>query len=78
MLGKHLIEELSDGDIKIVCAMDRNTVNEKFKFPVIGTNDKVPEADAVIVTPSYEFSDIRKHLTKKGVSNVISIESLFE
>ena len=78
MLGKHLIEELSDGDIKIVCAMDRNPVNEKFKFPVIGTNDKVPEADAVIVTPSYEFSDIRKHLTQKGVSNVISIESLFE
>lgn len=78
MLGRHFVNDLSGSNINIVCAIDRNSVNDKFEFPVISMNDLIPEVDAVIVTPSYEFSKIRKQLRKKGLNNIISIESLFE
>lgn len=77
MLGRHLMNELVESEIKIVCAIDRAVIRDKFEFPVINIEGDIPEADAVIVTPSYDFLPIKKLLEEKGIHNVISIESLF-
>ncbi|WP_300809001.1 hypothetical protein, partial [uncultured Acetatifactor sp.] len=78
MLGKHLICDLSGSNVKIVCAIDKNSVEGQFDFPIIDLNGQIPVADAVIVTPVYEFEKIRIQLNEKGIKHVISIESLFE
>ncbi len=77
MLGRHLIQDLSGSNIKIVCAIDRNEIMEKYDFPVIGTDERIPEADALIVTPSYDFPGIKESMMGKGVDNIISLEALF-
>ncbi len=78
MLGKHLISDLSDGDVKIICAIDRNNVKHKYQFPVLSIDEEIPMTDAIIVTPSYDYPTIKRQLNKKGMNNVISIESLFD
>lgn len=77
MLGRHLIQDLSGSNIKIVCAIDRNDIKEKYDFPVIGTDERIPAADALIVTPSYDFPGIKESMMGKGVDNIISLEALF-
>lgn len=76
MLGRHLIHDLSDTNIKIVCAIDRNNINEGYDFPVIGIDEIVPMVDALIVTPCYDFPGIKEKMMRKGVGNIISLEAL--
>lgn len=82
MLGKHLINDLLDSNIEIVCAMDKKVIDKKYDFPVIQIVEKIPdgipESDVVIITPVYEFSNIKKLFEKKKMENVISLEALFE
>lgn len=82
MLGKHLIKDLLDSNIEIVCAMDRKMIDKKYKFPVFQVveeiMDEIPDADIIIITPVYEFSKIKKMFEKKNRENIISLESLFE
>ncbi len=76
MVGRHIIRELSDGGIDIVCAIDRKNVSDEFKFPVVKPDERIPKVDAVIVTPSYDFQNIKRQLRQKGVHKIISIETL--
>lgn len=78
MLGRHFIKELYGSSVKIVCAIDRNHIQDTFEFPVLGIGEHVPEVDAVIVTPGYDFYNIRDQLKKQGLNHIISIESLFD
>ena len=77
MLSRHFIYDLSGSDIEIVCGIDKNGVKEEMGFPVIGTEEDIPESDAIIVTPVYDFLSIKQQLGEKGYKNIISIESLF-
>ncbi len=76
MIGKHLVRDLAGSNIKIVCAIDRQEMREEIGFPVINVDDIIPEADAVIVTPSYDYTNIKKNLEEKGLKNIISIETI--
>lgn len=77
MLGRHMVNDLKESRITIICAIDRQQLNNEFSFPIFGINEIIPKADAVIVTPSYDFKNIKKLLEEKGLNNIISIESLF-
>lgn len=82
MLGRHLISDLVDSNIEVVCAIDRKQINDEYNFPVIQITEEIteniPEADIIIITPAYEFSTIKNILGEKGINNIVSIESLFE
>lgn len=78
MLGRHLIRDLSGSSIKILCAIDRQDLKDNYEFPVIHLEDPIPKAEVIIVTPSYDFINIKKQLKKRGQSNIIAMESLFE
>lgn len=78
MLGRHLVNELSESDIEVVCAIDRNIICDNLGFPIVNIDGDIPEADTVIVTPSYDFPDIKRQLEERGVRKIISIEALFE
>lgn len=77
MLGKHLVHDLSGSDIKIVCGIDQYDINEETAFPMIRLGEDIPMADSIIVTPAYDFLNIKQRLEEKGCKNIISIESLF-
>lgn len=77
MLGRHLIHDLSDSDINIVCGIDKYANNEKMAFSMIKPEEDIPKVDAIIVTPIYDFLSIKQYLEKKGCKNIISLEALF-
>lgn len=72
-IGKLLIGELK-GHIKICYGIDKRDLSEE--FPVYKPEDKLPEADMVIVTAAYEFEEIEEALKKKLSCPVYSIEDI--
>lgn len=72
-VGKLLVEELK-GHVKICYGIDRRDLLEE--FPVYKPEDKLPEADMVIVTAAYEFEEIEETLKKKLSCPIYSIEDI--
>lgn len=64
-MANHLLEDLKESDIRIVCAIDRKAINKYGKFPIITPEDKIPDADCIIITPVYEAESIKKDLESK-------------
>lgn len=77
MLGRHIAHDLSGSQVKIVCAIDRKISNE-FEFPVISLEEEIPEADAILVTPTYDFLQIKEQLKKNTQISILSIEDIFQ
>lgn len=46
------------------------------KFPVIALDDKIPDADVVIVTPTFDYIEIRKILNEKVKCQIVSLEDV--
>ncbi len=78
MLGKHLINELMHSCVEIKCVIDRNNIQEEFDTPILNISEQIPQVEAIIVTPSYDFKNIKMILENKGLSNIICIEELLK
>lgn len=79
MLGKHLLVELKDSSIKVAYVIDRKADALNLSVPVYSPEDILPEVDAVVVTATYAYAEIKKQLEKKCHSNIYSLENiLFE
>lgn len=76
MLGRHLVADLQESSVKIISAIDRKKVNGEYTFPITDNMFEEPTADAIIVTPIYEYSHIKAKLEKYGWKNIISLEKL--
>ncbi len=75
-LGNHLIAELSKSEVEVVYGIDRRAELLYAGIPVYGLEDDWEQVDAIVVTPIYDYSNIKKQLEKKGNYRVISLESI--
>lgn len=75
-LGNHLIAELKKSEIEVVYGIDRRADLLYAEVPVYGMDDEWERTDAIIVTPVYDYSNIKKELDKKGNYTVISLEEV--
>lgn len=75
-VGKRLAEELSDSNIEIVAAIDRNAKSVFADVPVITLDEDIPECDCVVVTAVYYFEEIEETLEKKVLCPVVSLEDI--
>lgn len=78
MLGKHLLKELIHSSVEIKCMIDRNNIQEEFDIPILNISQQIPQVEAIIVTPSYDFKNIKMILENKGFNNIICIEELLK
>lgn len=78
MLGKHLIHDLKGSNVEIVGGIDQKVANTGIGFPVYTLDDQKIEADIVIVTACYEYSDIKKQLSAKGYNNITSLQEILD
>lgn len=77
MLGRHLITELSGGNVEIVCAIDQKAELLKFPFPVYKPEETFPAVDAVIFTVVADFEEIRDRIREKiNGSKIILLEKM--
>lgn len=76
MLGLHLVKELEDGPVEILCGIDRAAKELCQTFPIMIPGEPIGEADAIIVTPVYEFDEIYSTLRIKYHSKILSLMDL--
>lgn len=77
-MAKHLLFDLKNSDITIVCAIDKAAINKYEDFPVITGEERIPEADCIIVTPVYEFDNIKGVLEKRTSLPIISLSEIID
>lgn len=77
-MANHLIYDLKDSDIEIVGAIDKAAINKYEEYPVVTLEDNIPDADCVVVTPTYEFMDIQSKLINKISMPIISLADVFK
>lgn len=75
-IGKRLIKELRDSEIKVAYGIDRNCNNICTNIKVMTMDDNLEEVDAVVVTVIKEFDAIREDLLKRLNCPVIAIEDI--
>lgn len=81
-LGERLCKDLYKSSIKIKYAIDKNNkdVCSEFEFlidlNIIGINDKFEKVDAIIVTPSFIFEEVKNLISKKIDCPIISLDNI--
>lgn len=67
MMGKHLIAQLKDCNVKIVYGIDRKTIvnSKKYGFPVVKVSDHLEKVDAIVVAVTYDLHSIYTLLSEK-------------
>ena len=77
ILGRILILALQKTDVQIKYLIDRREYTEINNIPVIKTNDsRINEVDAIIVTPIYEFENIKTKNLMDIKCKIISLEDI--
>lgn len=74
-IGKHLQEELAGTDIVIKYAVDRSFYAMS-SLDIYEPESDLPKVDAVIVTPVFDYENIRKSLTARMDCQILSISDV--
>lgn len=78
ILGNHLYQELDRSSVQVKYIMDRRTVKGVYHGKICGAEEKVSGVDAIIVTPVYQFEEIKKQIQKSNDVQVISLRDLLD
>lgn len=75
-IGERLLDELKGGFIEVAYAIDQNADTIWADVEMYTLEDKLPNVDAIIVTPLYYFDSIEKSLKEKTDCQIISLEDI--
>lgn len=80
VLGERLYKELLDSDISIVYGIDRAADSKRIMgLEIFNTGEhKLPNADAIVVTPVQDYWRIVELLEHKTDAAVVSLEDIVE
>lgn len=77
ILGKHLISELQDSDVKIVFAVDnQKEARANADIPIIKSGQIEENVDVIVVTVTYQYEEISRQLQEQTRAKVISLEQI--
>lgn len=77
-MGKCLINELENSNVKIKYLIDKDGNSNEFQYKCYHPEDLLPEVQAIIVTPIYQFAEIAAELKYSGNVQIISLEELID
>lgn len=77
-MANHLLYDLKDSGINIICAIDKAAINKYEDFPVITNEEEIPEADCIIVTPVYQYDSIKNMLEMRMDLPIISLKEIID
>lgn len=77
-MGKCLIKELENSNVKIKYLVDKDSNSNEFQYKCYHPEDLLPEVQAIIVTPIYQFDEIAAELKYSGNVQIISLEELID
>lgn len=76
MLGKHLLNELKNEKVEVRYAIDQKAKEMSTDLKMYSPEDDFPEIEAIVVTATYAFSEIKVQLVERGYFNIISLEEI--
>lgn len=77
-IAMRLIEELDQSEITVSYMIDRRPLTEMEGIPVLGLHNRLPETDAVVVTPVYCYGAIFNDLTEQVNCPVIALSEIMD
>lgn len=77
-MGKCLIRELENSDVKIKYLIDKNSNSNELTYKCYHPKDLLPEVQAIIITPIYQYAEIVAELKYSGNVQIISLEELID
>lgn len=82
-IGSRLVESLKDSPIEVKCIIEKKANDIQLglegEISIVGINDTdvYSNVDAIIVTPMFDFDNIVKELSNKGIgAKIVSIEDV--
>lgn len=75
-LGNHLIAELENSNVEIVYGIDRRAETLYSSIPLYGVDGEWEVVDAVIVTVTYDFENVKESIKDKINCPIISLEKI--
>ncbi|TCL58119.1 glycosyl transferase family WbsX [Kineothrix alysoides] len=76
VLGKHLYNELSAGNIEIEYIIDKQKGKLHVDTTIYLPSEALPQTALIIVTATYESNEIYRKLKEKGMKKIISLETI--
>lgn len=61
-LGRRLYEELRDSELVVSYCIDNMPQDNNYEVPIISSEEEYGQVDLIIVTPVYEFDDIKNKI----------------
>lgn len=77
-MANHLMEDIKESDINVVCAVDIGAINKYSHFPVITLDEEIPDADCIIITPVHEAESIKESLKNRTAVPVLSLTDILD
>ncbi|MEE3453180.1 hypothetical protein [Dialister sp.] len=76
-LANRLMEDLEGTSVRVSYGIDRDTAGTVARIAeVYSPGQKLPSADAVVVTPFYSFDAIKETLGKQVTCPIVSLENV--
>lgn len=75
-MGQRLYDELKGSQVEVKYAIDIRPNKDKWKIPVVHPDDTLESVDAVVITPFFDFLEIKAILSEKLDCPMISIEDM--
>ena len=77
-IGRHLLERLKNSAVSVKYVIDRNSNLDRPDIKIFHPEDKLPEVDAVIVTPIFMFDEILQSLKEKIECPILPIDAVIQ
>ncbi len=75
-LGNRLYEELEKSSITVAYTIDKEADKKYSTVKVVGMEEEFDQADAIIVTPIFDYDEIKASLESKTEMKIISLEEV--
>lgn len=76
-LGEYLREQLSETDVSLRYFIDRAACQGNIdQIPIYRLDDELPKVDVIIVTPIWDYENIRKQLSEKVSYPIVSLQDI--
>lgn len=74
-LGKHILSHLK-GKIEVKYFIDKKINDDRTMVTIYEMNEKLPEVDAIVVTPIHEYLEVERELRSKVSCDIVSLETV--
>lgn len=78
VLGSHLYQQVKNSGVSVSYIIDQKPLKGIYEAKICGLEEKLRGVDAVVVTPIYQFENIKKAILEYNDVLVISLRDLLE